>query len=164
MKFHASCGYSLRNQKTPPLDIIDSFLKKFGHDDGESIHSDQGGELAKSSTLTDIVLRNHSYVFEPTGADSPSQVKTYNDQLAVRTRTLLYGAKLPAKYWSAVLLHAVYLNNRLVHTVTKKLHLKDSMAINRTSSISKCLDLTCVLNNLGIGRVNWIITTLRASF
>jgi hypothetical protein len=70
-----------------------------------------------------MVLREHNYVFEPTGADSPSQnggVETYNDKLAVRTRTLLYGANLPARYWSAALLHAVYLNNRLVHTVTKK--------------------------------------------
>ena len=60
---------------------------------------------------------------EPTGADSPSQngaVEIYNDKLAVRTRTLLYGAGLPAKYWSSALQHSVYLHNRLVHTVTKK--------------------------------------------
>ena len=60
---------------------------------------------------------------EPTGADSPSQngaVEIYNDKLAVRTRTLLYGAGLPAKYWSAALQHSVYLHNRLVHTITKK--------------------------------------------
>ncbi len=114
----------LTKSKDPLLDIIDCFLKKFGHDDGGSIRSDQGGKLAKSSTLADMVLRNHSYVLEPTRADSPSQndgvVETYNDKLAVRTRTLLYGADLPAKYWSAALLHAVYLNNRLVHKVTKK--------------------------------------------
>ena len=70
-----------------------------------------------------MILREHNYVFEPTGADSPSQngaVETYNGILAVRTWTLLYGANLPAKYWSAALVHAVYLNNRLVHTVTKK--------------------------------------------
>ncbi len=113
----------LTKSKDPPLDIIDSFLKKFGHDDGGSIHSDQDGKLAKSATLANMVLRNHNYVFERTGADSPSQngaVETYNDKLAVRTRTLLYGAALPAKYWSAALLHAVYLNSRLVHTITKK--------------------------------------------
>jgi hypothetical protein len=114
----------LTKSKDPPLDIIDSFLKKFGHDNGGSIRSDQGGELAKSTALADMVLREHSYVFEPTSADSPSQngaVKMYNDKLAVRTRTLLYGANLPAMYWSAALLHAVYLNNWLVHTVTKKM-------------------------------------------
>jgi hypothetical protein len=60
---------------------------------------------------------------EPTGADSPSQngaVEIYNNKLAIRARTLLYGSGLPAKYWSSALLHSVYLNNRLVHTVTKK--------------------------------------------
>ncbi len=113
----------LTKSKDPPLDIADSFLKEFGHDDGGSICSDQGGELAKSAALADMVLGEHNYVFEPTGADSPSQngvVETYNDKLAVRTRTLLYGANLPAMYWSAALLRAVYLNNRLVHTMTKK--------------------------------------------
>ena len=96
----------------------------FGHEEGGSIRSDQGSELAKSPALSDMVLRDQNYVFEPTGADSPSQnggVETYNDKLAVWTRTLLYGANLPAMYWSAALLHAVYLNNRLVHTVAKKM-------------------------------------------
>ncbi len=57
-----------------------------------------------------MVLRQYNYVVEPTGADSPSQngaMETYNNKLAVRTCTLLYGAGLPAKYWSAALLHAV---------------------------------------------------------
>jgi hypothetical protein len=55
------------------VDIINSFLRKFGHDNGGSIRSDQGGELAKSPALADMVLREHNYVFEPTGANSPSQ-------------------------------------------------------------------------------------------
>ena len=57
---------------------------------------------------------------EPTGADSPSQngvVEIYNDKLGIRTQSLLYGSGLPAKYWSAALIHAVYLHNRLVHSV-----------------------------------------------
>jgi hypothetical protein len=112
----------LTKSKTPPIDIIDKFLQKFGHANGGSIRTDQGGELAGSSVLSDMVLRNHSYVFEPSGADSPSQngqAEIYNDKLAVRTRTLLYGAGLPAKYWSSALLHAVYLHNRLVHSITR---------------------------------------------
>jgi len=112
----------LTKSKTSPLDIIDKFLRKFGHANGGSICTDQGGELAGLSVLLDMVLRNHSYVFKPTGADSPSQngqAEIYNDKLAVRTRTLLYGAGLPAKYWSSALLHAVYLHNRLVHSVTR---------------------------------------------
>jgi hypothetical protein len=113
----------LTKSKDPPLDIIDQFLRKFGHEEGGSLRSNQGGKLAKSTALADMVLREHQYVFEPTGVDSPSQngaVEVYNKKLAVRKRTLLYGANLPAKYWSAALLHAVYLNNRLVHLVTKK--------------------------------------------
>jgi hypothetical protein len=62
----------LTKSKEPPLDIINSFLRKFGHEDGGSIHSDQGSELAKLPSLVDVVLREHNYVFEPTGADSPS--------------------------------------------------------------------------------------------
>ena len=76
----------LTKSKDPPLDIIDQFLWKFGHDDGRSIRSDQGGELAKSSVLADMVLWEHNYVFKPTGANSPLQngaVETYNDKLAV---------------------------------------------------------------------------------
>jgi hypothetical protein len=113
----------LTQSKTPPVDIIDAFLSRFGHAHGGSIRTDQGGELARSFALSDMVLRSHKYTVEPTGADSPSQngaVEIYNNKLAVRTRTLLYGAGLPAKYWSSALLHSVYLHNRLVHKVTKK--------------------------------------------
>ena len=108
--------------KDPPVDLIDVFLQRFGHSNGGSICSDQGGELAGLQALQDMVLRKHSYVFEPTGADSPSQnggAESYNENLAVRTRTLLYGAGLSAKYWSSALVHAVYLHNHLVHSATK---------------------------------------------
>ena len=44
----------------------------------------------------------------------------YNDKFAVQARTLLYGSGLPAKYWSATLLHLIYLHNWLVHSDTKK--------------------------------------------
>ena len=113
----------LTNTKEPPLDILDTFLSRFGHERGGSIRTDQGGELARSFALSDLVLRSHKYVLEPTGADSPSQngsVEVYNNKLAVRARTLLYGSGLPAKYWSAALLHSVYLHNRLVHATTRK--------------------------------------------
>ncbi len=112
----------LTSSKDPPIDIIDRFLKKFGHKDDGSIRTDQGGKLAGSSAMLDMILRNHLYVFEPTGADSPSQNETaeiYNDKLAICTRTLLYGAGLPAKFWLSALLHAVYLHNHLVHSSTK---------------------------------------------
>jgi hypothetical protein len=113
----------LTKSKDPPLAIIEAFLRKFGHKEGGSIRTDQGGELVKFPALADMVPCKCNYVFEPTGADSPSQkgaVEIYNDKLVVCTCTLLYDAKMPEKYWSLALLHAVYLNNCLVHTETWK--------------------------------------------
>jgi hypothetical protein len=113
----------LTKSKAPPLDIIDAFLTRHGHSNGGCHCTDQGGELARSSHLLDMVLHKYNYVMEPTGANSPLQngaVKIYNDKLAIRARTLLYGLGLPAKYWSAALLHSLYLANCLVHTVMKK--------------------------------------------
>ena len=113
----------LTKTKEPPMDIISAFLARHGHTNGGCIRTDQGGELARSSQLLDMVLRKYNYVMEPTGADSPSQngaIEIYNNKLAIRARTLLYGSGLPAKYWSAALQHSVYLANRLVHTITKK--------------------------------------------
>ena len=54
--------------------------------------------------------------------DCPSQngaAKINNDKLAVKVCTLLYGSGLPAKFWSAALVHSVYLHNGLVHSATK---------------------------------------------
>ncbi len=49
---------------------------------------DQGGKLARLFAFSDMLLRKHNYVVEPTGADSPSQneaVKIYNAKLVVGT-------------------------------------------------------------------------------
>ena len=113
----------LTDGKTPPVQIVESFLQRFGHKEGGSIRTDQGGELARSTQFTTMISDKYHYVIEPTGADSPSQngaVEIYNDKLAVRVRTLLYGSGLPAEYWSSALVHSVYLHNRLVHNVTKR--------------------------------------------
>jgi hypothetical protein len=69
------------------------------------------------------MLKDFDYVVEATGLDSPSQnggAEIYNNTLAVKVRTLLYGSGLPAKFWLTALLHSVYLNNRLVHSATNK--------------------------------------------
>jgi hypothetical protein len=108
----------LTKSKEPPLDIIDTFLAKHGHSNGGCLRTDQGGKLACSSHLMDMVLRRCNYVMEPTGANSPSQhgaIEIYNDKLAICAHMLLYGSGLPAKYWSAALLHSVYLANCLVY-------------------------------------------------
>ncbi len=112
----------LTKTKEPPTNLLNAFFTHFGHELRGSVHTDQGGELARSSALGDLLLRKHRYVLEPTGSDSPSQngaVEIYNGKLAVRTRSLLYGSGFPAKYWSLALLHLVYLHNQLVHTNTK---------------------------------------------
>jgi hypothetical protein len=111
----------LTQSKDPPIDIVRAFLALHGHSDGGCIRTDQGGELASSGAFRDLLLREFRYSLELTGADSPSQngaVEIYNDKLGIRTRALLYGAGLPAKYWSAALVHSVYLHNRLVHSTT----------------------------------------------
>jgi hypothetical protein len=97
-------------------------MKKFGIGNGV-VRTDQGGELAHCDAYRALMLDTFGYVVEPTGADSPSQnggAEIYNNTLAVKTRTLLYGAGLPAKFWSIALLHFVYLHNRLVHSTTNK--------------------------------------------
>jgi hypothetical protein len=113
----------LTASKEPPIDIVRAFLGQHGHADGGCVRTDQGGELARSPAFRDLLLREFKYTVKPTGADSPMQNRSaeiYNDKFAVRTRTLLYGSGLPAKFWSAALLHSVYLHNRLAHSETKK--------------------------------------------
>jgi hypothetical protein len=97
-------------------------LKKFGIGKGV-IWTDQGGKLACSNSFCDTMLKEFGYVVESMGADGPSQnggAESYNQTLAVKVCTLLYGAGLSARFWSAVLLHAVYLHNQLVHSATGK--------------------------------------------
>ena len=59
--------------KKPPVEIIRLFLEKYGHEEGGLIRVDQGGELAWCTEWRTMVLKEHRYVVEPTGADSPSQ-------------------------------------------------------------------------------------------
>ena len=70
----------LTKSKEPPLDLITSFLNRFGHEKGDFLRTDQGSELARSDAFRQTALTRHfeleimpSYVVEPIGADSPSQ-------------------------------------------------------------------------------------------
>ena len=113
----------LTKTKKPPTNIIRIFLTKYGHEDGGLIRVDQGGELARCNEWRTMALKEHRYVVEPTGADSPSQngqAERFNETIATITRTLLYGADLTARYWSAVALHAVYIMNRRPHSAIGK--------------------------------------------
>ena len=100
----------LTESKTPPIVILRAFLKKFGLAKGV-IRTDQGGKLAQSDAFRTMMMDEFTY--------SPSQnggTEIYNGTLAVKVRTLLYRSGLPAKFWSAALLHSIYLHNRLVHS------------------------------------------------
>ncbi len=83
----------LTKMREPPINLLDAFSSRFGHELGGSVRTNQGGKLAGSGALTDLLLWKHQCVLEPTGADSPSQnaaIEIYNGKLAVRTLTLLY--------------------------------------------------------------------------
>ena len=113
----------LFRSKDPPVDTVIDFLKFYGNATGGVIRCDQGGELARSTAFRTKVQEQCKYVVEPTGADGASQnsgVERFNDTFAVMVRTLLYGSALPPTFWSACLLHAVYLYNRHVHSRTKR--------------------------------------------
>jgi hypothetical protein len=105
--------------KDPPIDLIELHLDQFGTK-GIHIRCDQGGELAGCSEFVSrMAARGH--IVEPTGADSPDQNKQaekWNDIFGVTVRVLLYGSGFPAMFWSASLLHAVYLHNRRVSKST----------------------------------------------
>jgi hypothetical protein len=105
--------------KDPPIDLIELHLDQFGTK-GIHIRCDQGGELAGCSEFVSrMAARGH--IVEPTGADSPDQnkqAKKWNDIFGVTVRVLLYGSGFPAMFWSASLLHAVYLHNRRVSKST----------------------------------------------
>ncbi len=106
--------------KEPPLDILRAFMTKFGNANGV-VCTDQGGELARCDEYRRLMAKDFGYTVKPTGADSASQnggTEIYNNTLAVKVRMLLYGSGLPALFWSTALLYAVYLYNRLIHSVT----------------------------------------------
>jgi hypothetical protein len=68
------------------------------------------------------MLKKFNHKVEQTGADSPSQnggLERSNQTLGTMTWALLYGASLPAKYWSYALAHLVYLLDHLVQSRTK---------------------------------------------
>jgi hypothetical protein len=112
----------LTTNKEPPIAILHTFMRKFGIAKG-IVRTDQGGKLARSDEFCLMMAKEFTYLVEPTGANSALQnrgAKIYNNTLAVKVRTLLYGSGLPTKFWSAALLHAVYLHNCLVHSATSK--------------------------------------------
>ncbi len=110
----------LRKSKESPVNLVKAFLAIHGSQVGGAIRTNQGGELARRTSFRTDVYKATKYAVEPTGADSASQnggAKKWNHTLMVTTGALLYGAGLPARYWSAMLLHAACLHNRQVHAI-----------------------------------------------
>ena len=105
--------------KTPPIDIVDDFLSKYGNSSGNRyVRTDLGGELARSHAFQELILK-HKYVLEPTAPDSSFQngiVERGHRTLANMMRSMLRGAGLGPEYWTYAIRHATYLRNRLPHT------------------------------------------------
>ena len=86
-------------------------MNKFGNANGV-VRTNQGGELARCNDYRCMMAKEFGYTVKPTGTDSASQnggTEIYNNMLAIKVHILLYGLDLPEKFWSAVLLHTVYL-------------------------------------------------------
>jgi hypothetical protein len=154
----------LTASKEPPIAICLAFLHNFGNTRG-IIRMDQGGELARSNGFITAMLKDCGYVVERTGADSPSQngsAEIFNNTLAVKVQTLLYGSGLPAKFWSAALLHSVFLQNRYTPPPTGHL-MKLGTAENQMYSTLKRSALASASNSLASDGANLTATISRGS-
>jgi hypothetical protein len=104
--------------KSPPTFIIERFIALNGlKSSPRYLRMDQGGELWCSNELRDIAFAA-GYDFEPTGSDAASEngkVERTNGTFGVMVRCLIYSAGLHPRFWSAALVHAVYLKNRIYH-------------------------------------------------
>ena len=109
--------------KQPPTDILKQHLSRFGRTSGlRVVRMDHGGELYGARAIHDVVMAA-GYVIEATGSGvhhRNGKVERLNRTFAVQVRALLYGSGLPATFWSAALIHAVYLKNRLWHSAIGK--------------------------------------------
>jgi hypothetical protein len=104
--------------KSPPIFIIERFLAMHGLKTGSRfLHMDKVGDLWRSQQLCAITV-TVGYTMEPTGSDAASEngkVERPNGIFIVMVRYLLCSAGLLEIFWSAALVHAVYLKNRLYH-------------------------------------------------
>ena len=104
--------------KKPPIATVTSFLNTHGNKAGlRRVRTDQGGELAKSSTFR-TCINKAGYTLETTGAGASFQnaiAERPHRTLADMMRTMLSGANLTSDYWSHTLRHAVYIKNWLPH-------------------------------------------------
>jgi hypothetical protein len=107
-----------QDSKSSPIVIIESFLVLNGLKSGPRyLRIDQGGKFWRSNKLPDVAFAA-GYAFEPTGSDAVSEngkVERANGTFGAMVRCLLYSAGLHPRFWSAALVHTVYLKNGLYH-------------------------------------------------
>jgi hypothetical protein len=116
----------VNHKKRPPIPdghVIPILSAMQGHPESPRLWGKHADAILRELGLTQTIhepclysgIINNNRILSQNGA-----VEIYNDKFAVRTLTLLFGSGLPAQYWSAALLHSVYLHNWLVHTETRK--------------------------------------------
>ena len=89
----------------------------FGHVQGRIIRVDQDDKLARDEEWMTMALK-------PAGVDSPSQNRQAtrcNKMIATKMRILLYCAQMAAQYWSAVVVHVMYIINKRVQSKFQKI-------------------------------------------
>jgi len=106
----------LTKTKTPPLQIISTFLKQHGttQTTHRTICTNQGGELWASQDFKQVVM-DAGYLLEPTGAGDPFQngmAEHPNQTFGQMVQCMLHSSGL----LSLALTHAGYLKNCLPHT------------------------------------------------
>jgi hypothetical protein len=101
-----------------PIFIVERFLALNGIKSGPCfLRMDQGGELWRSNELREAASAE-GYAIESTGSDAASKNNNLyqpNGTVGVMVQCLLYSAGLSAIFWSAILVHAVYLKNLTYH-------------------------------------------------
>jgi hypothetical protein len=107
--------------KAPPIKTARTFLQKNAcrFSTRKLIRTDEGGELWKSHDFQQMA-QEENFILEPTAADAPFQnglAERPNRTLGNMMKCLLNMAALGPEYWSWALLHAIYIKNRLYHTV-----------------------------------------------
>lgn len=112
----------LTSSKHPPIEAARSVLFKFKSDHRHrTVRTDQGGELGKSLMFKDMI-HNEGFQLELTGSDASAQnglAENPNKVLAQMVRCLLYASELGPEMWSYALIHAVYIKNRIPHSILK---------------------------------------------
>jgi hypothetical protein len=104
--------------KSPPIFIIERFLALNGLKSGlKFLCVDQEGKLWRSDQSREVAAAA-GYAMEPKGSDAASEndkVERPNGTFGAMVHCLLYSDGLSAIFWYTVLVHAVYLKNRMNH-------------------------------------------------